>query len=256
MTHKQTTAMSMTTTPNTNTNTVNTRANAPVAAAVDDCDCCTAYAMSADLCAPYIITLEEARKERQEEESNKQRREKWDYHLQYAQHRAHKRGRLALKEETDTVKAAAMYARLSSTWASYFMPDEETEVTRFAQLVGECLDDVRERAQQRGWAPLAQHWKCLPEGILASAAMQPYLRRWAAADDDAADAAAAVAAAVAAALEAAAVGTAAVEEAATIVPYWWAVWWCSAFLSLIKNRDQRILAFFSRALGCPVFKER
>ncbi len=64
MIHKQTTAMSMTT-PYTNTNT---NANAPVAAA-DDCDCSTAYATSADLCAPYI-TLEEARKERQEEESN------------------------------------------------------------------------------------------------------------------------------------------------------------------------------------------
>ncbi len=74
-------------------------------------------------------------------------------------------------------------------------------------LVIECLDDMRERAQQRGWAPLAPHWKkCLPEGILASSAM----RRWAAAD---------AARAVAAALEAAAVGTAAVEEATTIAPY-------------------------------------
>ncbi len=53
---------------------------------------------------------------------------------------------------------------------------------------------MRERAQQRGWAPLAQHWKkCLPGGILASMAMQPYLRRWAAVAD-AADAVAAVAA--------------------------------------------------------------
>ncbi len=72
------------------------------------------------------------------------------------------------------------------------------------QLVIECLDDVRERAQQRGWAPLVQHWKkCLPdtdpEGVLASAAMQQYLRRWAAAD------------AVAA--------VAAVEESAAIVPF-------------------------------------
>jgi hypothetical protein len=69
----------------------------------------------------------------------------------------------------------------------------DLEVTRLAPLVEECLDDVRERAQQRGWAPLAPHGKeCLPEGILASAAMQPYLRRsaamqpylrrWAAAD--------------------------------------------------------------------------
>jgi hypothetical protein len=48
-------------------------ANAPVTAAGDDCG--TAYATSADLCAPYI-TLEEARKERQEEERNEQRRAK------------------------------------------------------------------------------------------------------------------------------------------------------------------------------------
>ena len=56
-------------------------------------------------------------------------------------------------------------------------------MTRHAPLVEECLDNVRERAQQRGWAPLAPHWKeCLPKGILASAVMQPYLRCWAAAD--------------------------------------------------------------------------
>jgi hypothetical protein len=61
MTHKQTTATSMTTTPNTTTN-ANTNANAPVAAA-DDCDRDTAYITSTDLCALYI-TLEEARKER------------------------------------------------------------------------------------------------------------------------------------------------------------------------------------------------
>ncbi len=160
-------------------------ANAPVAAA-DDRDCGMAYATSADLCAPYI-NLEEARKERQKEERNEQRRTKWDNRLQYAQHRAHKRGRLALQEQTDAVKAAAMYARPSSTLASYFMPDEETEVTRVAPLVEECLDDsdIRERAQQRGWAPHAPHWKvCLrvSKGFLASAARQPYLRRWAAAD--------------------------------------------------------------------------
>jgi hypothetical protein len=124
MIHKQTTAMSMTTT-NTNTNT-NTNANAPVAAA-DDCDCDTAYATSADLRAPYI-TLEEARKERQEERK-KQWHEQWDDCLIYAQHYEHKRGRLAKKEETVAVKAAAMYALLSSSLASYFMPDEETEVT-------------------------------------------------------------------------------------------------------------------------------
>jgi hypothetical protein len=55
----------------------------------------------------------------------------------------------------------------------------------------------RRRALARA-AALAPHWKkCLPEGILASAAMQPYLRRWAAADD------AAAVAGVAAAVEAA-----------------------------------------------------
>jgi hypothetical protein len=75
MTHKQTTAMSMTTTPYTNTN-----ANSPIAAA-DDCDCGTAYATSADLCAPYI-TSEEARKERQEEEHNKQLCKQWDHCLE------------------------------------------------------------------------------------------------------------------------------------------------------------------------------
>jgi hypothetical protein len=58
--------MSMTTTyTNTNTNT-----NAPIAAADDDC--CTAYATSADLCAPYM-TLEEARKERQDSRGGAQR---------------------------------------------------------------------------------------------------------------------------------------------------------------------------------------
>ena len=89
MIHKQNTAISMPTTPyttNTNTNVI-----APVAAA-DDCDCCTTYATSADLCAPYI-TLEEARKERQEEERNEQRREQWDHRLECAQFRAGKRGR-------------------------------------------------------------------------------------------------------------------------------------------------------------------
>ncbi len=76
MIHKQTTAMSMMTTPNT----TNTNTNAPVAA-VDDCDCCTAYATSADLCAQYI-TLDEARKERPEKERNEQRRAEWGDRLE------------------------------------------------------------------------------------------------------------------------------------------------------------------------------
>jgi hypothetical protein len=66
MTHKQTTAIMIMTTPPNTTNT-NTNANAPVAEAD------TGYATHADLCAPYI-TLAEARKERQEEERNEQRR--------------------------------------------------------------------------------------------------------------------------------------------------------------------------------------
>jgi hypothetical protein len=171
--------MSMTT---TNTNT-NTNANAPVAALDDDCS--TAYATRADLLSLYI-TLEEALKERQEEERNEQRRAKWGDRLQSAQHRAHKHVRVALKVETDTVRAAAMRARLRSSLASFFLPEEELEVsqvTRLAPLVEECLDDVRERALQRWWVPLAQHWKkCLPKGILSSAAMQPYLRSLAATD--------------------------------------------------------------------------
>ncbi len=138
--------------------------------------------------------MEEQRREKQEEEVNKLRREQRDDRLRNAQLRALKRGRLALKEEKDAVKEAAMYAHLSSTMVLSFMPDEEIEVTRVAPLVEECLDDVRARAVQRGWTPLAQHWKvCLSRGVLASAAMQPYLRRWAAAD--AADAAAAAEAA-------------------------------------------------------------
>ncbi len=84
----------------------------------------------------------------------------------------------------------------------------ERVVTRQTRLVEKCLDDVHEHVQKRGWAALAQHWKvCLPKGVLVSAAMPPYLRRWVAAD-----AAAEASAAVEAAVEAAAV------EAATIVP--------------------------------------
>jgi hypothetical protein len=110
--------MSMTTTPNTNTNT---NANAPVAAA-DDCGCGTAYATSADLCAPYI-TLEEARKERQEEERNEQRRAEWGDRLENAALRVHKRARVAEKEEMDeAVRAAAMRARHVSPLAMWFEP--------------------------------------------------------------------------------------------------------------------------------------
>ena len=124
----------MTTTyTNTNTNT-----NAPVAAADDDC--CMAYATSADLCAPYI-TLEysEARKERQEEERNEQRRAEWGDRLDNASLRVHKRARVAEKEEMDeAVRAAAKRARHMSPLAMWFEP---------------ALDlDVK---QQRGWSSSA-----------------------------------------------------------------------------------------------------
>jgi hypothetical protein len=152
--------MSMTTIPPNTTNT-NTNANAPVAEA-DDCDGCTGYATHADLCAPYI-TLEEALKERQEEERNEPRRAEWGNRLDNAVLRVHKRARVAEKEEMDEAVRAA-------------------DVKQQTRLVIECLDDMRERTQQRRWAPLAQHWKkCLPEGILVSSA-QLYLRHWAAAD--------------------------------------------------------------------------
>jgi hypothetical protein len=158
----------------------------------DNCDCCTGYATHADLCAPYI-TLEEARKERQEEERNEQRRAEWGDRLENAALSVHKHARVAEKEEMDeAVRVAAKRARHMSPLAMWFEPALDRDVKQQTRLVIECLDDVRERALQRGWAPLAQHWKkCLPEGILASAAMQQYLRRWAAAD--AADAVAAVA---------------------------------------------------------------
>ncbi len=186
----------MTTTPNTDTNT-NTNANAPVVE-VDDCDCGTGYATHAEICAPYI-TLEEARKERQEEERNEQLRAEWGDRLENAALRVHKRARVAEKEEMDdAVRAAAKRARNKSPLAIWFEPALARDVKQQTLLVIKCLDDERERAQQREWAPLAQHWKkCLPdsEGILVSSVMQPYLRRWAAAD-----------------------AAAAVEEAATIAP--------------------------------------
>ena len=158
------------------------------AVAVDDAGV-WGWATSADLCAPYI-TLEEARRERAEEARDEARRDKWIDRLESAQFRALKRARAAAEEETDAARAAAMRARLGNGLETIFLVREEREVTRLAPLVEECLDDVRARAVQRGWAPLAPHWKrCLPKGVLASAALQPYLRRWAADDDDAAAAA-------------------------------------------------------------------
>jgi hypothetical protein len=130
--------------------------------------------------------LAEARKERQEEERNEQRRAEWGDHLDNAVLRKHKRAHVSEKEEMDeAVRAAAKRARhmMMSPFVMWFEPALDRDLKQQTQLVIECLDDVRERAQQRGWAPLAPHWKkCLPAGILVSSAMQPYLRRWAAAD--------------------------------------------------------------------------
>ncbi len=154
--------------------------------------------------------MEESRKERQEEERNEQLRAEWGDRLENAALRVHKRARVAEKEEMDeAVRAAAKRARhMMSPLAMWFEPALDRDVKQQTRLVIECLDDVRERAQQGGWAPLAPHWKkCLPEGILTSAAMQPYLRRWAAAND-----------AAAAVEEAAMAAVAAMEEAATIAP--------------------------------------
>jgi hypothetical protein len=152
--------MSMTkTSPNT-TNT-DTNANAPVAEA-DDCDSCTGYATHADLCAQYI-TLE-----RQEKEHNEQRRAEWGDRLDNAVLRVHKRARVAEKEEMDeAVRAAAKRVRhmMMSPLAMWFEPALDRDVKQQTQLVIECLDDVRERAQQRGWAPLVPHRKkYLPGG--------------------------------------------------------------------------------------------
>jgi hypothetical protein len=160
MIHKQNTAISMPTTPyttNTNTNVI-----APVAAA-DDCDCCTTYATSADLCAPYI-TLEEARNERQQEERNEQRRAEWGDRLKNAALRANKRARVAEKEEiNEAVRVAAMHARDVSTLAMWFEPALERDVKQQTRQVPGKR--ARERAAERAAcaAQLAQHWKkCLP----------------------------------------------------------------------------------------------
>jgi hypothetical protein len=58
----------------------------------------------------------------------------------------------------------------------YFTASEELEVTRHAALVEECLDKARAHAKRKGRAlpPL----EYLPCGILESAAMEPYLKRW------------------------------------------------------------------------------
>ncbi len=165
----------MTTTPYT-TNT-NTNANAPVAAA-DDCDYGTAYATSTDLCALYII-LEEARKERQEDKRNEQRRTKWGDRLENAALSVHKRVRVAEKEEMDeAVRAAATRARHVSPLAMWFELALYRDVKQQTQLVIECLDDVRERAAVRVGAARAALEEVPPKGdsrVLGDAAVPAQL---------------------------------------------------------------------------------
>ena len=118
-----------------------------------------------------------------EEEERRAKEKKWEDRIESAQHRAFKRVHAAMEEEKVEERAMALRARLGNPSAMWFAPASEHEVTRQVRLVEECLDDVRARAVRCGWAPLAPHWRaCLPKGILRSAAMQPYLRRWAAAD--------------------------------------------------------------------------
>ena len=133
---------------------------------------------------------EEARKKEKAEEERRAKK-KWEDRIESAQHRAFKRVHAAMMEEKVEERAMALRARLGNPSVMWFAPASEHEVTRQVRLVEECLDDVRARAVRCGWAPLAPHWRaCLPKGILRSAAMQPYLRRWAAADAAAAAAAA------------------------------------------------------------------
>jgi hypothetical protein len=74
--------------------------------------------------------------------------------------------------------------------ATRFVPSYEEDVTRFALLAEECLDNARAHAKRKGRTlpPL----EYLPRGILESEALEPYLKRWK--RDDAAAAAAAAAA--------------------------------------------------------------
>ena len=119
----------------------------------------------------------------EEEEERRAKERKWEDRIESAQHRAFKRVHAAMMEEKVEERAMALRARLGNPSVMWFAPASEHEVTRQVRLVEECLDDVRARAVRCGWAPLAPHWRaCLPKGILRSAAMQPYLRRWAAAD--------------------------------------------------------------------------
>ena len=143
--------------------------------------------------AAVVAVVVDGKKEKAEEEERRAKK-KWEDRIESAQHRAFKRVHAAMMEEKVEERAMALRARLGNPSVMWFAPASEHEVTRQVRLVEECLDDVRARAVRCGWAPLAPHWRaCLPKGILRSAAMQPYLRRWAAADDAEAEAAEAAA---------------------------------------------------------------
>ncbi len=60
--------------------------------------------------------------------------------------------------------------------AERFVPFYKEDVTRFAAMAEECLDDARAHAKRKGRAlpPL----EYLPCGILESEALEPYLKRW------------------------------------------------------------------------------
>ena len=73
--------------------------------------------------------------------------------------------------------------------AARFVPFYKEDVTRFAAMAEECLDDARAHAKRKGRAlpPL----EYLPRGILESEALEPYLKRWKRDNNDAAAARAA-----------------------------------------------------------------
>ena len=139
--------------------------------------------VDAAVMAVVVVVVDGKKEKPAEEEERRAKEKKWEDRIESAQHRAFKRVHAAMMEEKVEERAMALRARLGNPSAMWFAPASEHEVTRQVLLVEECLDDVRARAVRCGWAPLAPHWRaCLPKGILWSAAMQPYLRRWAAAD--------------------------------------------------------------------------
>jgi hypothetical protein len=113
-------------------------------------------------------------------------RERWSYHVAGALFRKHKGMIRAANALFGTPEWVC--PDLVATW---FMQEEELDVTRHEALAEECLDDARAHAKCKGQAlpPL----ECLPRGILESEALEPYLKRWKR-DNEAAAAAAAEAA--------------------------------------------------------------